>query len=105
MHISQGDDTEVFDMGMTRISSKNGLPVKVNEGNGWFCGGPYNERDRRRFEALVLEDKLWVEDRARQLYGLYTISRSWTMALNECLDSDVIGVEGNMTDRGSGMRK
>ena len=92
-------------MAETRISSKNGLPVKVNEGNGWFCGGPYNERDRRRFEALSLEDKLWVEDRAQRLYGLYTISSSWTVALDECLDPDVVGGAGNSTHSRSGMRK
>jgi len=89
----------------TRIANKPGTPVKINEGNGWFCGGPYNERDRRRFEALPFEDKLWVEERAQRLYGLYTISSSWTVALDECLDPDVVRVEGNVAHRGSGIRK
>jgi hypothetical protein len=88
-------------MSKTRIADKPGTPVKANEGNGWFCGGPYNERDRRRFEALPFEDKLWVENRARQLYGLYTISRGWTIALDECLDPEVVGAEGNVVHRAS----
>lgn len=78
---------------------------KANEGNGWFCGGPYNERDRRRFEALPFEDKLWVENRARLLCGLHTISMSWTVALDECLDPDIVGAEGNVAHRGSGISK
>lgn len=92
-------------MRKTHIANKPGTPVKANEGNGWFSGGPDNERDRRRFEALPFEDKLWVEERARRLYGLYTISRSWTVALGECLDPDVVGGAGNSTHSRSGMRK
>ena len=81
----------------TRVSNKPDVPLKAHEGNGWFCGGPSNERDRRRFEALPFEDKLWVENRARRLYGLYGIPRSWMVALDECLDPDIVGAEGNMT--------
>ncbi len=85
----------------TRVSNKLGTPLSGTEGNGWFCGGPCNERDRRRFETLPFEDKLWVEDRARRLYGLYTISSSWTVALDECLDPEIVGAEGNVVHGGS----
>ncbi len=76
----------------TQIPNRGGYPVHINLGNGWFCGGPGNERDRKRFVSLSEIDRVWCSDRAEQLYnGSRTVARCWDTALNECFDPDIVG--------------